>query len=405
MKQNSENYNYLEPFKKLDDMLYEFGADMSNETEEPIYNFDPFAYLTTLNSRCYKVKKQRAKKRFTKKEYLQKLNRSINNNIITDNLANNISANLIAKNTGLSYSYVNNIKNRSKYYPSSFGKRRGRKTILDKRDIDDLKRIVEDKNNPNYNADIILKTYVNTRKDNNRFKISKTTFYNYLTSKSKCNLSYKMVQNASIYQTNKDELILARSEFCKRALYYYSMNYTIIYIDESGFNGSLHPKRGYSLRGEICRIKYIGEKTKNVSLLCAVTGKGVLGYMLFKGSVKASDFTYFLCCLMTFLRPRKDYIILCDQARIHKDKTYSIIVDKYINRLYIPSYSCYLNMIEYFFGSLKKELRKNSYSNETDMINRLVYEIINYDNSKLANFENKALSYYERCLKMEKIFK
>jgi hypothetical protein len=64
------------------------------------------------------------------------------------------------------------------------------------------------------------------------------------------------------------------------------------FIDETGFKESLVALYGYSKRRSPARI-VSGKNGGNYSLICAITDEQVLGFHVFKESVKAQDFGCF----------------------------------------------------------------------------------------------------------------
>jgi len=75
------------------------------------------------------------------------------------------------------------------------------------------------------------------------------------------------------------------------------MGITPIFIDECAFDYSLRPIKGKSKRGTHAIIKNV-PRSKNLTLLAAVSMYGLEGYMIFGEPVKTEDFVGFLVNLI-----------------------------------------------------------------------------------------------------------
>jgi len=103
--------------------------------------------------------------------------------------------------------------------------------------------------------------------------LSNSTFYRLITHKKYANGSYKRSSKVSLRCTNQAGNLERRKLFLEKYLYLISRGYEPIFVEEAGFNTSFHPIRGYSIRNTRLRLNFIGKKSKNQSLLAAVTRK------------------------------------------------------------------------------------------------------------------------------------
>ncbi len=57
-------------------------------------------------------------------------------------------------------------------------------------------------------------------------------------------------------------------------------------IEVSGFGTHFHPEKAYAPKGKRFRLSFIGCRSKNQTLLAAVSRNKVMGYKILNGSVK-----------------------------------------------------------------------------------------------------------------------
>ena len=150
----------------------------------------------------------------------------------------------------------------------------------------------------------------------------------------------------------------------------------IIFIDESGFNVSSTDK-GLSVKGEKINMPKKNLKSKNISLLMAITKDEILNYDIYESAINKESFYNFIKKIINNLK-EDDYTFVFDNVAFHKNKdVLDLITDSNNNYLFTPPYSPNLNPIENTFGIIKniykKELKINNYSTED-----LVFNIQNY---------------------------
>lgn len=172
----------------------------------------------------------------------------------------------------------------------------------------------------------------------------------------------------------------------------------IIFIDESGFNVSATDK-GLSVKGEKINIPKKNLKSKNLSLLMAITKDEILNYDIYESSINKQSFYDFIKKIITNLK-EDGYTFVFDNVSFHKNKeVLSLITDSNNNYLFTPPYSPNLNPIENTFGIIKsiykKELKINNYSTK-DLILNIQNSILIFDaiyKSDLEKICNRALNY------------
>lgn len=131
----------------------------------------------------------------------------------------------------------------------------------------------------------------------------------------------------------------------------------IISIDEAGFQVGDHARYGYSKRGQ--RIHIPASQTlrrRRLTLVLAVSNKGVFHYKLIDGSCKKQDFIEFIRELPPdTIRGKK---LVMDNLRCHHSKeTLDEIARLGCRPLFVPPYSPRYNAIECAFSALKRSYR------------------------------------------------
>jgi transposase len=172
----------------------------------------------------------------------------------------------------------------------------------------------------------------------------------------------------------------------------------IIFIDESGFNISATDK-GLSVKGEKINIPKKNLKSKNLSLLMAITKDEILNYDIYESAINKQSFYDFIKKIINNLK-EDGYTFVFDNVSFHKNKeVLALITDSNNNYLFTPPYSPNLNPIENTFGIIKsiykKELKINNYSTK-DLILNIQNSILIFDaiyKSDLEKICNRALNY------------
>lgn len=130
----------------------------------------------------------------------------------------------------------------------------------------------------------------------------------------------------------------------------------ICWGDETGLRSDQTRHRGYAPKGETPVIGIPARRT-SLSILSAITNRGKVRFMIFKGALKPET-------LLTFLRrltrdaPRKVFLIL-DNLGVHKARRVREWLASRaaeIEVFYLPPYSPELNPDEYLNSDLKKAI-------------------------------------------------
>jgi transposase len=142
----------------------------------------------------------------------------------------------------------------------------------------------------------------------------------------------------------------------------------LIFIDESGVNLALVRLYARSLKGERARGEKPQKRGKNVSILGALSLKGVIASMNIYGSVDGLTFEAFI---ITQLIPKlwKGACVVMDNAQIHLGKIIRQEIEKVGAKLvYLSPYSPDFSPIENFWSKVKAILKKISPRTNFDLV-------------------------------------
>ena len=93
----------------------------------------------------------------------------------------------------------------------------------------------------------------------------------------------------------------------------------IIFIDETGYNTNMRPKRSWQSKGK--RRVFPSSRLPNASLICAISKEfGVMGAQVVKSSAHSEDYTGFIYNLIkewNLPNIDKDIIFFHDNLNVH----------------------------------------------------------------------------------------
>ena len=144
----------------------------------------------------------------------------------------------------------------------------------------------------------------------------------------------------------------------------------IISIDETCFYLNSLPNYGYAKRG--CRARFRAHRHTmarcKVSLILAVSDKGVVAFKVLKGSCNSEVFAEFIQN-MALANGTK---LLMDNVGFHKTTSVKKVIErKHCTAVYTPPYSPWYNPVEYVFSKLKCALTRRGSSTLGDLSTNL----------------------------------
>ena len=157
---------------------------------------------------------------------------------------------------------------------------------------------------------------------------------------------------------NNDVAIDTRYNYCSVADHI--RNDQFIFLDETGFN--LHTSRtyGWALPNQNALLTVPSNRTRNVSVLAAVTVSGIIAFHIQMGSITRDILLRFLTKeLLHVVTMIDNPVLVMDNARPHHGD--NVVEWHSVNNVrleYLPPYSPHLNPIENLFSVIKSRFNK-----------------------------------------------
>ena len=132
---------------------------------------------------------------------------------------------------------------------------------------------------------------------------------------------------------------------------------TIVYIDESGVDETIHREYAWSKRGEIVTSEIQGKKAQRLNIIAGLFRKKLLAPVVFNSYINADCFNYWLeHHLLKELSP--GMTIILDNARFHQSaKTQELVKNAQCHLLFLPPYSPDFNPIENYWAKVKRKIK------------------------------------------------
>lgn len=204
---------------------------------------------------------------------------------------------------------------------------------------------------------ITLKTLKENLFTEKNIVVSLTTINNAITD---FNYSFKRCQLIPVAR-NTDSAIEHRYNYCCQYLSFNDEN--VIFLDEFGISTSTRNKYGRSKMNTTPKKVVRTIRSKNQSVLAAVSKNRVINYRTRNGSFNRESFTSFLDNLITILinDGYSKTMIIMDNCSIHKEEEVkNIIESRNFHLLYTPPYSPQLNPIEEVFSKWKNIIKRKN---------------------------------------------
>ena len=136
-------------------------------------------------------------------------------------------------------------------------------------------------------------------------------------------------------------------------------------------------------------MKVPAKKTRNVTVIAAITFNEVVHYKILDGDCNEERFIEFLQDITNRLNGN-GYTFVMDNMRFHSTHNICNFVQQTGHELkYLPACSPFLNPVEYFFSQWKDFVRQFHAENETDLLNAInsVHRAVSVEN--LRNYFNQ----------------
>jgi len=175
----------------------------------------------------------------------------------------------------------------------------------------------------------------------------------------------------------------------------------VIFIDETHFvpEKSL-PLYGKFPRGSSAEVEIKPPKKVSYSMQMAICHEGILHFQIkntVKEGVKKEDFIQFLRDLFLKLNPAKNFLLIMDNASIHRSNLVKYFVkDCGVEIVFLPPYSPDYNAIELAFGTIKSKVRYKFFENHL-LLETIVSSVNDLQQSGvIKNFISHTISLYKK---------
>lgn len=133
----------------------------------------------------------------------------------------------------------------------------------------------------------------------------------------------------------------------------------IVYIDESGIESGIAPKKAWGKKGKAIQDKKSGKFYRRTNIIAGLCNGEVYAPYIYNNTSNTESFNKWL---QEGLLPelKAGQVVVMDNASFHKSqKTIDLIHEAGCEVLFLPAYSPDLNPIEKFWANLKTWLRSH----------------------------------------------
>jgi DDE superfamily endonuclease len=157
-----------------------------------------------------------------------------------------------------------------------------------------------------------------------------------------------------------------------------------------GVDADHHPGRGYARQGERATME-VPRPHIRVNQITAISNRGTVLFMTYKGSLDATVFLAFLAGLIE-ATSRKVFLI-ADRLPAHKTPEVLAWVEAHKDRIevsYLPAYAPERNPVEYLNNDMKGEVNKAGLPEDRGALHARISEFMNH----LAGVPRHVVSYF-----------
>lgn len=180
----------------------------------------------------------------------------------------------------------------------------------------------------------------------------------------------------------------------------------IIFIDESGFSLAMRRSKGWSQRGLRANIRTRHVRSKNITLIAAMSSQKLYKFKIFENSTNSQIFYDYMVQLISdiLLKGIKNVLFVMDNAPVHnKTNLIDLANSEGHQILFLPPYSPFLNPIENVFHQWKSIVRKNNPKSHQELV-KLMEEAPNeISSTQLNSYVRHSKKYFLKCLNKEPI--
>ncbi|KAF7684984.1 hypothetical protein CDIK_4267, partial [Cucumispora dikerogammari] len=143
-----------------------------------------------------------------------------------------------------------------------------------------------------------------------------------------------------------------------------------VFLDEVGFQVVSRPKRGRALRGQVAVTYTPGARSRNISVMAAISKAGVLYHTIRNSAFNGEAFKSSLVELNSVCQQKGiiNPVFVLDNCRIHHYTGLRVTIEGLgLNLMFLPPYSPFLNPIENVFSVWKNEVIRAGSKNEQEL--------------------------------------
>ena len=150
---------------------------------------------------------------------------------------------------------------------------------------------------------------------------------------------------------------------------------TIFFVDETGFKIEMRTQYGRSKRGINAEGLIPNIRSRNISVVAAMSSTGLPLYEVLNGAGNADRFSHFIDDLAR-ARDRLGYsnetILVMDNVSFHKSAIVTEMIElRGFTVKFLPPYSPYLNPIESMFGQWKNFVKSTFPKSEVELLHSI----------------------------------
>lgn len=245
----------------------------------------------------------------------------------------------------------------------------------------------------------------------------------------KCNITMKKLEKLVKARNEEKTLEQRRAKILEwQELQDFDYESNCVFIDEAGFNLHIKRTRARSKKGTAAKVEVSTQRGVSITIIGAMCERGIINLVLRKPSVVAnkkkrklgfsatvdvngrvgtrtSHYLDFLSRTMDTLDAEgmKGRYLVMDNAPIHKaQEVKDLITLRGYKYMYLPTYSPFLNPIEEMWSKIKFGVRRGELTNQDSLLPRTVEAGKTVQVSDCAGWIKHSLSFFDRCLNLEK---